>query len=170
VKAWQEKNTVLSQELQVQGDGDSIVARGNVRTLIYNSGAETRKTPMQTRSEQLVARRNDRRIDLLGNVSIQDEERSLRAEKATLFGDENRKVQRMEAENGVSMSEAASGRKGAGDKVVYQVDKKMMYLYGKPATITDPSGSLSGEQIVFDVARNRVRVPGSLKGTYKSEG
>jgi lipopolysaccharide transport protein LptA/LPS export ABC transporter protein LptC len=174
VRAWQETNTILSQELLVQGAGDSITARGNVRTLLYNTSTDAaRKTPMQSTSEQLIARRNERRVELLGNVAIVDETRNLKSEKATLFLDENRKVERMEVENAVNMAETATGRKGTGDKAVYHVDKKLIYVFGKPATISDPKGNVAGQQIVFDVARDRVQVlssDGKTKGTYKHEG
>jgi lipopolysaccharide transport protein LptA len=174
VRAWQENNTLLASELQVVGSGDTITARGNVRTLLYNtSAAEQRKTPMRTTSEQLIARRAERRIDLVGKVQIVDETRDLQSERATLFMDENRKVQRMEAETGVKITESGTGRKGTGDKAIYQVDKKMIYVFGKPATMSDPKGNLSGEQIVFDLTKDRVAVrspDGKTTGTYKHEG
>jgi len=174
VRAWQDNNTILSQELQVQGAGDSITARGNVRTLLYNTSTDVaRKTPMQANSDQLIARKNERRVELLGKVSIVDETRNLKSEKATLFLDENRKVERMEAENGVAMGETSTGRKGTGDKAIYHVEKKMIYVFGKPATITDPKGNVAGQQIVFDIAKDRVQVlssDGKTQGTYKHEG
>ena len=173
VRAWQESNTILTQELQVQGNGDTITARGNVRTLMYNTTAEARKTPLQSTSDQLIARKNDKRVELLGHVTLQDETRNLKSEKATMFLDDNRKVQRMEAENDVQITESATGRKGTGNRVVYHVDKKMIYVFGAPATMSDPTGSLAGEQIVFDLVRDRVQVlsaEGQTKGTYKSEG
>jgi lipopolysaccharide transport protein LptA len=174
VRAWQDNNTILSQELQVQGAGDSITARGNVRTLLYNTSSDAaRKTPMQANSDQLIARKNERRVELLGKVSIVDETRTLKSEKATLFLDENKKVERMEAENGVAMGETSTGRKGTGDKAIYHVDKKMIYVFGKPATISDPKGNVAGQQIVFDIAKDRVQVlssDGKTQGTYKHEG
>jgi lipopolysaccharide transport protein LptA len=174
VRAWQDKNTIVAQEMQVQGAGDSITARGNVKTLLYNTSAgETRKTPMQATSDQLIARRGERRIDLVGKVNVIDEGRNLKSEKTTLFLDENRKIQRMEAETTVNMTEATTGRKGTGDKVVYHVDRKVIYMFGAPATISDPKGNYAGEQIVFDIARDRVQVLSpdrQTKGTYKHEG
>jgi lipopolysaccharide transport protein LptA len=176
VKAWQDSNTILAGEMLVQGNGDSLTARGNVRTLLYNTTTdaktEARKTPLQSTSEQLVARRGERRIELIGKVTLIDETRTLKSEKATIFLDENRKIQRMEADTNVSVIETATGRKGTGDKVTYLVDKKMIYLYGKPATMSDPRGSLTGEQVVFDLVRNRVQAlsaEGQTKGTYKQE-
>ncbi|HEX2832131.1 MAG TPA: LPS export ABC transporter periplasmic protein LptC [Thermoanaerobaculia bacterium] len=173
VRAWQDNNTVLANELQVTGSGDSIIARGNVRSMLYNTSAEARKTPVQSTSEQLVARKADKRIDLLGKVTIVDETRNLKSEKAMFFFDERNKVQRIEAENAVTLFDSATNRKGTGEKAIYQVDKKMIYLNGSPATATDPVTSVSGQQIAFDLARNRVQVlsPDSqTKGTYKHEG
>ena len=173
VKAWQDNNTLLASELQMQGAGDSITARGGVRTLLYNTGTEQRKTPVQTTSDQLVARKAERRIDLLGKVTIVDEARTMKSEKAIFFLDENRKIQRIESEQGVNVVDTASQRKGNGDKAVYHVDKKMIFMSGAPATISDPAGSVSGQQISFDLTRNRVQVmspEGETKGTYKHEG
>ena len=173
VKAWQDNNTVLASELQMQGNGDSVTARGGVRTTLYNTGAEARKTPMQTTSEQLVARKADRRIDLLGNVTIVDETRTLKSEKAQFFFDDKNKIQRVECEQNVTVADSATKRKGVGDQAIYLVEKKMIYFNGTPATMTDPTGSLSGQQISFDLARNRVQVvspEGETKGTYKHEG
>ena len=173
VKAWQDNNTILANELQMQGNGETVTARGGVRTVLYNSGTEARKTPVQTTSEQLVARKTDRRIDMLGKVVIVDETRILKSEKATFFFDDKNKIQRMESEQNVNVADNATGRKGTGDKAVYHVDKKMIFVNGTPATMSDPSGSLSGQQISFDLAKNRVQVVsphGETKGTYKHEG
>jgi lipopolysaccharide transport protein LptA len=179
VKAWQDNNTILANEMQMQGNGDTLTARGNVRTMLYNTttsdtkGTEPRKTPLQSTSDQLIAHKNEHRVDLLGKVTLVDETRTLKSEKATIFLDENRKIQRMEAETNVSIVEAATNRRGNGNQVVYHVDKKMIYLFGKPATMSDPDGSLTSEQIVFDLTRNRVSAvsaEGQTKGTYKQKG
>jgi len=157
----------------MQGSGDSVTARGNVRTTLYNTAAEGSKSPIKSFSDQLIARRNDKRVELLGKVTMIDEARTLKSEKAIIFLDDNRKIQKMEAETNVSVVDGTTGRKGNGNKVVYQVDKKMIYMFGKPATISDLKGGFSGEQIVFDLTRDRVNVLSpdtQTKGTYKNEG
>jgi LPS export ABC transporter protein LptC len=175
VRAWQETNTLFSQELQVQGAGDVITARGNVRTILFNTGnpgAEPRKTPMKSRSEQLVARKTDRRIDLGGNVQIDDEQRQLTSESAVMFFDANKKIDHIEAENKVVLNEPPVQRKATGDKATYQVAKKMVYLHGSPATVTSPNGSYSGQNISMDLAHNKVVVENPTspaKGTYKQQ-
>ena len=173
VRAWQDTNTLLANEMQVQGAGESVTARGNVRAVLYNTGDPKRTSPVESRSEQLIARKGDRRVDLVGNVSIVDTPRTMKSEKASFFFDDNKKIQRIEAENNVNVAEATTMRKGTGEKAVYHVDKKMIYVNGSPATMTDPSGSIAGQQIVFDLTRNRVQVvspSGETKGTYKQSG
>jgi lipopolysaccharide transport protein LptA/LPS export ABC transporter protein LptC len=173
VRAWQETNTILTNELQVQGAGDSVIARGNVRSMLYNSADPARRTPVQSTSEQLIARKNDKRIDLVGKVTIIDDARRLESEKASFFFNDAQKIQRIEAEQSVRVNEIPTNRKGSGDKAIYNVDKKMIYLYGTPATVTDPTGTLQGQQFVFDLVRNKVQVvspEGQTKGTYKHEG
>lgn len=177
VKAWQETNTIFAQELQVQGMGDSVSARGGVRAILYNttsnaSQPEARKTPVVSQSEQLIARKNDRRIDLSGNVKIDDEQRHVTSDKASFFFDANRRVERIESENKVVLIDQAASRKGTGDKATYLVAKKLVYLNGSPATVTDPKGSVTGQQFAIDLARNKVDVispTGTLQGTYKQQ-
>ncbi|MCU1349941.1 MAG: hypothetical protein JWO56_2971, partial [Acidobacteria bacterium] len=94
VRAWQDQNTLFAQELQVQGAGDSLNARGNVRTILYNqnAGPKDSKTPVLSSSDQLNARKNDRRLDLVGQVKINDDQRSMTSEKASFFFDAAHKI------------------------------------------------------------------------------
>ncbi len=172
VRAWQDTNTLFGDEMQVQGVGDQITARGNVRTLLYNtSGNEQRKTPMATRSDNLPAQKLERRIDLLGNVKIDDEQRHMTGEKPIFYFDANRKLERIEAENKIVLIEDPPGRKVSGDKAKYFVNRRMIFINGSPATVTDPRGTESGEQIAIDLARNKVEIvsPTSTKATYKPQ-
>lgn len=174
VRAWQLTNTLRANELLVTGAGENVTARGNVRTVLYNTGeAKARVIPVESTSEQLVARKGDRRVELLGNVRIVDQPRTLNSDKAFFFFDANRKIERIEAENKVSIAESTTSRKGSGDKAIYHVDKKMIYMLGSPATMTDPVSTVSGQQLVFDLNANRVRVLSpsiETKGTYKHSG
>src|SRR5258706_9332491 len=160
VRAWQETNTVFSQELQVQGAGDQVTARGNVRTLLYNTStnatAEQRKVPMQSKSDVLIAHKGDRAIELNGNVQIADgEQRHLSSERASFFFDANKKMDHIEAQEEVVLVEKATGRRGTGDRATYNVGRRMVYLTGAPATVTAPNGNHSGVLIAMDLGRNK---------------
>lgn len=165
VKAWQVNNTLLAGELQVQGNGDVITARTNVRTVLYNAGTDNRKIPVLTRSDQLVARRNERQIELTGNVQIDDDTRTLNSEQATFFFDANRKIEHVEAANKVVVIDKPANRKMTGDKATYYLAKKMVYVDGSPATATDPKGNISGQQIKLDLARNHLEIVSPTKPT-----
>ena len=170
VRAWQDTNTLFSQELQVTGAGDSLLARGSVRTILYNTGGESRKTPVTSKSDQLMAKKGDRRIDLTGNVKVDDEQRTLTSDHAVMFMDASKKIDRIESDGKVTLVDRAENRKGTGEKMVYLVPKKMIYVSGAPATVTAPTGTLSGDQISIDLARNKVEVmsaTGQTSGTYK---
>jgi lipopolysaccharide export system protein LptA len=175
VRAWQETNTVFAQELQVQGAGDQVTARGNVRTLLYNTStsatAEQRKVPMQSKSDVLVAHKGERRIDLNGNVMIDDgEQRHLTSEHASFFFDANKKIDHIDAQDKVVLVDQANGRRGTGDRATYNVGRRMIYLTGAPATITAENGNRTGEMISFDLARSKVEVlspKSTMQGTYK---
>jgi lipopolysaccharide export system protein LptA len=173
VRAWQETNTLFAQELQVVGNGDSLNARGNVRTVLYNTdatGKQQRQVPVLSHSEQLSGRKNDRRLDLAGSVRIEDETRTLTSDHATFFFDGNKKLDHVEADGKVVVTESSTGRKGTGDHAIYHMSTKTAELTGKPATTTAPNGSASGEKIAIDLVRNKVEIlspTGPATGTYK---
>ncbi len=175
VRAWQETNTMFAQEMQVQGAGETITARGNVRTILFNTSsspaAEARKLPMTSRSETLMAHKTERRIDLSGSVQVEDDQqRKMTAENASMFFDVNKHLERVEAENKVVLFDQTTQRKATGDKGTYLVAKKLVYMHGSPATIASPSGSFSGENLALDLVRNKVEVVSPTtptKGTYK---
>lgn len=177
VRAWQETNTVFAQELQVQGAGDQVTARGNVRTLLYNTStnatAEARKVPMQSKSDVLTSRKADRRIDLNGNVEIDDgEQRHFSSEHASFFFDANKKMDHIDAQEKVVLVEKATARRATGDRATYNVNRRMVYLTGAPATVTAPNGNANGEMIAIDLVRNKVDVVSPktpMQGTYKPQ-
>lgn len=173
VRAWQETNTMFAQELQVQGAGDQIAARGDVRTTLYNtSAADQRKTPVLSRSDHLIAHKNDRRIELTGNVKIDDEQRHISSDRATFFFDANHRAERIEAEKQVVLIEQPTARKGTGEKAIYLVAKRMIYLSGAPATITDAKGTINAENFAIDLAKNKVEIMSQnapTQGTYKQQ-
>ena len=170
VRAWQDANVVLSQEMQVQNAGETITARGSVRMTLYQDSDTSRRSPTLTESDQLIAHKTERRVELLGNVKMRDDQHTMTSEKSAFFFDANKKIDHVDSEGKIILVEKQSGRKGTGDKALYQVQRHLAFLTGKPATATDPSGTLTGEQIKFDLAKNKVEVvspTSQTQGTYK---
>lgn len=171
VRAWQELNTMFANEMQATGNGDQITARGDVRTILYNTGDKApRPTPMRSRSDDLIARKNDRRIDLSGSVTLDDDQRHMQGDKASFFFDANHHIERVDADGHVVLTEPAQQRKGTGDSMQYFVTKHMIYVSGNPATMTAPTGNVQGQRIALDTLRNKVEIVSPTeptKGTYK---
>jgi len=172
VRAWQDTNTIFAEEMQAIGAGDQITAHGDVRTILYNTPTDkgARPTPMRSRSDDLVAHKNDRRIDLTGSVTLDDDQRHMQGDKAAFFFDAQHHIERVEADGHVVVTEPAAQRKGTGDKMTYLVPKHMIYVSGNPATMTAPTGTVQGQRIALDTARNKVEIVSPTeptKGTYK---
>jgi hypothetical protein len=47
----------------------------------------------------------------------------------------------------------------------------MLHLSGAPAVMSDPRGTVKGQQVVFDIGRNKVEVsgPGQTETTYNPQ-
>jgi len=174
VRAWQETNTIFANEMQATGAGDQITAHGDVRTILYNTPADkaARPTPMRSRSDDLIARKNERRIDLSGSVALDDDQRHMQGDKAAFFFDASHHIERVDADGHVVLIEPAAQRKGTGDKMTYLVPKHMIYVSGDPATMTAPTGTVQGQRIALDTLRNKVEIVSPsepTKGTYKQQ-
>ncbi|HVT03683.1 MAG TPA: LptA/OstA family protein, partial [Thermoanaerobaculia bacterium] len=169
VRAFQETNSLFANELQITGAGDMIQARGNVRTILYNSRPGASKTPTTAKGDQMVGKKADRRLDFEGHVQIVDETRTMNSEQASFFFDTRKKLERIEANRALTLVDKATGRKGNGDKAIYRTTQKLISLFGAPAVITDPKGSFQGKEILFDLAKNKVEVASGgtpTQGTY----
>jgi lipopolysaccharide transport protein LptA len=176
VRAWQELNTLLANELSVQGAGDQLQARKAVKLVLYNRGRETKppanRVPVVATSDALLAKKTERRIEMTGNVRVEEMTRVLETEKATLFFNAARKLERLEADGKVAVSDKATSRKGTADKASYRVTEQILYMDGTPAELIEPRGTLRGQQIVYDMARNKAVVAsGSApsESTYKPD-
>lgn len=170
VRAWQEKNVLLANELKIEQGGELMRAAGNVRTLLYNAREGEAGGPIKANAATLVARRGERRMELDGDVRIEDQGRVLKTAHATFEFDVQQQLERVEATGDVQVSERATGREGSGTRLLYRVPKQTMVLEGSPATVSDKQGTVKGSEIVFDLAKNRVDVIGGTESTYRPEG
>lgn len=171
VRAWQDLNTLFASELRVEGNGDVVYAKGSVRALLYNARDKAKPVPIQARSDVLTAKKTEQRVDLEGNVRVDDEGKTLTGQKVALMFGVDKKLDRAEGSGGVTVVEKTTKRQGSGDLFVYRAKQQMLYLTGTPAVMTDPRGTVKGQQVVFDIARNKVEVsgPGQTETTYNPQ-
>ncbi len=171
VRAWQGNNTLLAEDLQIGSGGQTINAKGNVRTILYNT-AEPGGEPVKSRSERLEARRADQKIELLDKVVIESENRTLTGDRAIFTFNSDQELETVESIGNLTLREIGSGRTGSGDRAVYRVAEETVLLEGSPAEIREPRGTIKGQKIVLDMKRNRVDVlqgDSPTEATYNAE-
>lgn len=170
VRAWQQNNTVFADELQIMNGGETLEARGGVRSILHGlqeGGA------VSSRSDRLTANKSERTLVLNGTVTIEDPTRHLAAKQATFFLNADQRVERIELTGDLTIREKQTGRVGKGSKAVYHVPEKRILLEGEPATVQEARGTIKGTQILFDLQRNRVEVISGgepTEATYRPEG
>ena len=168
VRAWQDQNLLLSKEMRIEDQGQTLVATGGVRAVLYNAERES-KVPIKASASTLTARRGERRAILEEKVRIEDSGRVLTASKAVFLFDTTQKLESVEASGGVAIAESATRRSGEGENLLYSIPKQTIHLEGSPASVADPQGTVKGSEIVFDLERNKVDVlrgEGQTEATY----
>lgn len=171
VKAWQGSSTLFADELQIRSGGDAITARGNVRTILPNRETDGGE-PIRSRSGRMEARRAARQIELIEEVRIESEGRSLSSDAALFVLTPDQKLDRVVATGGVVVRETATGRVGRGSKAVYELAEETILIEGRPAEMSESRGTIKGDQIVLDMKRNRVDVlrgDSPTEATYNAE-
>jgi lipopolysaccharide transport protein LptA len=171
VRAWQKTNVLFASELSVTGEGETLHAKGGVRGTMSGRRGDAAAAPVLLRADAMFGRKSARKIELTGNVHIEDGARKLDSQTAVIHLGENQKIERIEASEKLVISEPAASRKGEGRHAVYDLTKKTIIVDGSPATLTDPRGSVKGERIVFDLKRNRADVSGAapVQATYNPQ-
>jgi lipopolysaccharide transport protein LptA len=165
VRAWQGSNTLFADELEIGSAGETILARGNVRSILANTG-EKQSQPVKSRSGRLLAKRAERRLELSDDVEIDSEGRRLTSDRAIFSFDAAQQLEKVEAVGNVRLKESATGRSGSGTRATYTIDAETILLEGSPAEMQEARGGIKGSQIIFDMKRNRVDV---LQGDSPTE-
>lgn len=172
VRAWQGNNVLFAETLQLESAGESLNARGDVRGMFYNVKGEKRTAPIGTHSDALIAKKAERTVNLEGHVKIEDEARTMNADRATIYLDAANRVDRVEANGNLVVTERNTGRRATGSHALYKLAEKTLQLDGAPAEVSEPRGVVRGKQILFDIARNKVNVVNegeSTEATYHPE-
>jgi len=169
VKAWQDLNTLFSDELQIVQNGEEMNARGSVRAIL-RQGVDESGAPrlVNARSDTLTAKKAARLAEFDGNVVIEEPGRVLSSDKTTMYFDKAQKLDRIESNGNVTVNETATGRSAKGSQATYRVAQRTLRILGTPAVLTDAKGEVKGSEIRFDTASQKVEVIGG-EATYNPE-
>ncbi|MBI2213678.1 MAG: LPS export ABC transporter periplasmic protein LptC [Acidobacteria bacterium] len=161
VKAWQDLNTLFSNELQIVENGEEMNARGEVRAIL-RQGVDESGAPrlVNARSDLLTANKAARQVEFNGNVRIEEPGRVVASDKTTMYFDAAQKLERIESAGNVIVTETATGRSAKGNQATYRVAQRTLRILGSPAVLTDPTGEVKGSEIRFDTASQKVEVIG----------
>lgn len=172
VRAWQGRNTLFADDIQITNGGNDVIARGKVRADLVDPNAPA-GSPIEIEAPRLRVDRLASVIELDGGVVVRQQGRVMRAEEARLFLNESNRLERMTANGRLIVEEPATRRSATGDSAVYELSTGMISVDGNPATLNDARGSVAGRRIVFDLTSNRVRVErgdSQTEATYNQAG
>jgi lipopolysaccharide transport protein LptA len=166
VKAWQDLNTIFSDELHILDNGEEMAARGGVRAVL-RQGVDEAGAPrlVNAKSDTLTAKKSVRQVQLDGKVRIEEPGRVMLSDKTVIHFDRAQKLERIESEGSVTVTEAATGRSAKGTHATYRVIERTLRILGAPAVLGDASGEVKGTEIRFDTASQKVEVIGG-EATY----
>ena len=158
VRAWQDEDFVIANELIGEEGGDVLRGRGNTRTVIESRQLEDEeatpeeRAPVEVNAGEFSYRRTERLLRYTGSPVARQAGRVLRCEDLELSLDEESEVEQMVCQRNVVIEDPAEKRSIRGDLAVYTPGASLLEVSGTPAVMRDPEGSeVRGSVIVYDL-------------------
>lgn len=136
--------------------------------------AEEETDEMNITAERMEMQMEQHRIELSGNVLIEDSTMKLTAQKMTVFLDNDNKMKHIEAEGGVMVRKLDSSESAVGDRGSYDAQADVIVLTGN-CTILQGKNAMKGDKVVYDRKNQNISLHGATitiplkKGDGKSD-
>ncbi|MDH3255754.1 MAG: hypothetical protein OEM62_12225, partial [Acidobacteriota bacterium] len=177
VRAWQNEDFVIADELIGEEDGKLLRARGKVKTVIESrrAGEETatkeERSPIEVTANEMTFRRREQILRYTGTPVARQAGRSLRCEDLELSLDENGEFERLTCRRQVVIDDPLAGRSIRGDLAVYRPGVSQLEVSGRPAIMKDPAGSeIRGSVVVYDLEQGTATVRSGAQPGAASPG
>jgi lipopolysaccharide export system protein LptA len=158
VRAWQDEDFVIANELVGEQGGDVLRGRGGVRTVIESRRSEDEeataeeRAPVEVNAGEFSYRRIERLLRYTGSPVARQAGRMLRCEDLELSLDEESEVEQIVCQRNVVIEDPAEKRSIRGDLAVYTPGESLLEVSGAPAVMRDPEGSeVRGSVVVYDL-------------------
>ncbi|HOG49573.1 MAG TPA: lipopolysaccharide transport periplasmic protein LptA [Lentisphaeria bacterium] len=122
--------------------------------------AEEETDEMNITAERMEMQMEQHRIELSGNVLIEDSTMKLTAQKMTIFLDNDNKMKHIEAEGGVTVRKLDSSESAVGDRGSYDAQADVIVLTGN-CTILQGKNAMKGDKVVYDRKNQNISLHGA---------
>ena len=115
---------------------------------------------MNITAERMEMQLEQHRIELSGNVLIEDSTMKLTAQKMTVFLDNYNKMKHIEAEGGVTVRKLDTSESAVGDRGSYDAEADVIVLTGN-CTILQGKNAMKGDKVVYDRKNQNISLHGA---------
>lgn len=122
--------------------------------------AEEETDEMTITAERMEMQMEQHRIELSGNVLIEDSTMKLTAQKMTVFLDNDNKMEHIEAEGGVTVRKLDSSESAVGDRGAYDAQTNVIVLTGN-CTILQGKNAMKGDKVIYDRKKQNISLHGA---------
>lgn len=158
-RAWQEKNYVRGNRLTINQNEGRFEADGDVQSVLYdvkrNENGKTSGVPVSAAASKMIFIRRENLLRYIDNVDVRQGSDRITAKRADIYLNERNEIERSEFSDSVTITQP--GRRASADYALYNAEREIVILRGRPARVTDATqGSSEGGEIQMDLRANRV--------------
>lgn len=121
--------------------------------------------PIDISSRQLEVFQDRQQSVFSGDVVVVQAEKTLRADRLTVFFDDQNQIRRIEAEGSVQIIDPL--RTARGDRGIYDQQENALYLFGH-AEVSQGENRVAGDEIILYLNENRSVVKSSDSGRVRA--
>lgn len=170
-RLWQRDNFISATSIEIQRSSKILVARGDVRTLLFEvprqSGSNLKASV--SGSSGIFRYEDSSRVAVYQNkVDIRQGQERLQAEKVTIGLGPDGQVRSFSAEGSVALSQP--GRKATGNEVEYSLSDRKVILKGSPARVSESGrGAAEGGTLTYFLDDRKVVGEGKTETDSKGK-
>jgi lipopolysaccharide export system protein LptA len=139
-RLWQGERLLRADRLEYDRERETILGQGDVLTTVGAGQSGAKTGSIEVRSRQLTY---DRRADVAtyqGDVTMVDSHGEATCQRLVATMDEGGRLALASLEDGVTISDRASGRVVSGQRARYLVDQGLLEMWGNPVVVRNVGG------------------------------
>jgi lipopolysaccharide transport protein LptA len=158
IKAWQQKRTLLADEIALYEETGKILSRGGIKSIFpHKPKDEEKEERVEISSDKMTYDPEQNLVCYEKRSSLKVKDIDLQAESILVYlGEEEGDVLKIVAREDVVIDQNVG--EGRGEEAIYDPDKDSVVLLGNPVLVDKDRGITRGDKLTFYLADDRILV------------
>ena len=157
IKAWQQKEMLLSEELTILEESGNVNCRGGVKSVfVQKMKGKVGEERLEISAEKMNFHPDANLIAFEEKSSLRVRNIDLRAQSVSVYLEEGGEIKTIVAQGEVKIVQETT--EGRGERADYELKKETITLTGNPVVVDKNRGMTRGDKLTFHMGDDRITV------------